>query len=160
MKVTGNRTKTLVNNKKRKNQIILHPNRRLTQKIMPLGPDDIRTNIEAPPIFNPKPSLDLGSKSQTPKDSQTLKIQEMMPPLKSGEGPHSMVDTLIVIPISTIELGSRDLDDVIPLNEYKFDKSLMAMVKWTPKCRKIVMGGLEKPVTDGFKESTIWNIVG
>jgi hypothetical protein len=83
-----------------------------------------------------------------------------MPPLKSEEGPRSMDDTMIVTPISTIEPRYRDLDDVIPLNEYKFDKRCLAMVKQTPKCRKIDVGGLEKPVTDGFEQSTIWNIAG
>lgn len=73
-----------------------------------------------------------------------------MPPLKGGEGPCSMVDTMTVTPILTIEPRSRDLDDVIPLNEYKFDKSCLAMVKRTPKHQKIDVGGLEKPVTDGF----------
>ena len=69
-----------------------------------------------------------------------------------------MVDPLTATPISTIDPGSRDRDDVVPLSEYKFDRSLLAMVKWTPKHRKILMGGLEKPVTEGFEEITIWNI--
>lgn len=81
-----------------------------------------------------------------------------MPHSKIGEGPHSMVDPLTVTLISTIEPGSRDLDDVIPLNEYKFDRSHLVVVKRTPKCQKILVGGLEKPVTEGFEESTIWNI--
>lgn len=71
-----------------------------------------------------------------------------------------MVDPLTVTPISTIEPGSGDLDDVIPLNEYKFDKSHLVVVKRIPKCRKILVGGLKKPFTEGFEESTIWNIVG
>ena len=83
-----------------------------------------------------------------------------MPPPKIGEGPRSMVDPLNVTSISTIEPESGDLDDVIPLNEYKFDKSHLAVVKQTTKRWKILMGGLEKPATEGFEESTIWNIAG
>ena len=71
-----------------------------------------------------------------------------------------MADPLTVTPISTIEPGSRDLDDVVPLCEYKFDRSYLPVVKWTPKKWKILVGGLEKPVTKGFEESTIWNIAG
>ena len=88
------------------------------------------------------------------------KIQEMMSPLKIGEGPHSMVDPLTVTPISTIEPRSRDLNDVILLNEYKFNKNHLAVVKQTSKCQNILVGGLEKPVTKGFEESTIWNVTG
>jgi hypothetical protein len=71
-----------------------------------------------------------------------------------------MVDPLTVTPISTIEPGSRDLDDVVPLSEYKFDRSHLAVVKRTPKRQKVLVGGLEKPVTKGSEESTIWNIAG
>ena len=90
-------------------------------------------NKEALLGFDPKPSSYLSSESQTLKDSQTPKIQEMTPPLKTGEGPRSMVDPLTVTPISTIEPEFGDLDDVIPLNEYKFDKSHLVVVKRTPK---------------------------
>lgn len=79
----------------------------------------------------------------------------MITPLKLGEGSHSMVDPLKVTPISTIEPRSWDLDDVVPLSEFKFDRSCLAMVKRTPKHRKILVGGLEKPITKGFEESTI-----
>lgn len=71
-----------------------------------------------------------------------------------------MVDPLTITLVSTIELGSGDLDDVVPLSEYKFNKSHLAVVKQTPKHQKILVGGLEKPITEGFQESTIWNIEG
>ena len=71
-----------------------------------------------------------------------------------------MVDPLIITPISNLESGSEDLDDVVPLSEYKFDRSRLAMVKRPPKRRKVLVSGLEKPVTKGFEESTIWNISG
>ena len=71
-----------------------------------------------------------------------------------------MVDPLIITPISTIEPRSGDLDDVVPLSEYKFDRSRLAVVKRTHKRQKVLVGGLEKPVTEGFEESTIWNISG
>lgn len=130
------------------------------REVTPPGPNDLRMNKEAPPGFNPKPSLDLSSESQNPKDSQTPKTQETTPPPKSEEGPRSMVDPLNVTSISTIYPISGNLDNVIPLNEYKFDQSHLVMVKRTPKCWKILLGGLEKPITEGFEESTIWNIVG
>ena len=127
---------------------------------MPLSPDVIETNIEMPPGFNLNSSSDLGSESQSLKDSQMTTIQETMPPPKSGEGPRSTIDTMTITPISTIELGSRDLDNVIPLKEYKFDKSHLVVVKQNPKRQKIDVGGLEKSVTNDFKESNIWNITG
>ena len=71
-----------------------------------------------------------------------------------------MVDPLAITPISTIEPGSGDLDDIVPLSKYKFNRSHLDVVKWTPKHRKVLMGGLQKPVTEGFEESTIWNISG
>ena len=102
----------------------------------------------------------LGTESQNPKNSQTLKTQETTPPPKLGEGSHSMVDPLTVTPISTIEPGSGYLDYVVLLSEYMFDRSHLAVVKRTPKRRKILVGGLEKLVIEGFEESTIWNIAG
>ena len=69
-----------------------------------------------------------------------------------------MVDPLTITPISTIEPRSGDLDDVVPLSEYKFNRSRLAMVKRTPKHWKVLVGGLKKPVTEGFEETTIWNI--
>lgn len=53
----------------------------------------------------------------------------MTPPLKLEEGSHSMVDLLIVTPISMIEPRLKDHEDVVSLSEYKFDRSLMVMVK-------------------------------
>ena len=46
------------------------------KEIVPLGPEDLRTNKEIPPGFNPKLILDLRSKSQDPKEFQTPKAQE------------------------------------------------------------------------------------
>ena len=71
-----------------------------------------------------------------------------------------MVDPLTVTPISTIKPISGDLNDVVPLCEYMFDRSRLVVVKRTPKDRKILVGNLEKAITEGFEESTIWNIAG
>lgn len=71
-----------------------------------------------------------------------------------------MVDQMKIIPISTLELGSGDLDDIVPLSEYKFDRSSLVVVKRTPKRWKVLVSSLKKPITEGFKESTIWNILG
>lgn len=40
-----------------------------------------------------------------------------------------MGDPLTVTPISTIDTGLGDLDDVVLLSEYKFDRSHLAVVK-------------------------------
>lgn len=71
-----------------------------------------------------------------------------------------MVDPLTITHISTIEPGLGDINDVVPLSEYKFNKIRQAIVKQTPKHWKVLVGGLEKPITEGFEESTIWNISG
>ena len=44
------------------------------------------------------------------------------------------------------------------LSEYKFDQSHLAMVKRTPKCRKDLVGSLEKLTVEGFEEITLWDI--
>ena len=46
----------------------------------------------------------------------------------------------------------------MPLSEYKFDGSHLEVVKRTPKCRKTLIGGVEKVVLEGFEESTLWDI--
>lgn len=48
----------------------------------------------------------------------------------------------------------------MPLSEYKFNQSRMAVARRTPKCRKTLVGGVEKVVLEGFEESTLWDISG
>ena len=57
----------------------------------------------------------------------------MTPSLKLREGSHLMVDLLTITLIPTIEPKLGDLDDVVPLSEYKFDRIPLAMVNQTPK---------------------------
>lgn len=46
------------------------------------------------------------------------------------------------------------------LNEYKFDRSRLAVVRRTLKCRKTLVGGVEKSMSEGFEESTLSNVLG
>ena len=46
----------------------------------------------------------------------------------------------------------------MPLSEYKFDRSQLAVVRRTPKHRKTLVRGVEKDVLEGFEESTLWDI--
>ena len=71
-----------------------------------------------------------------------------------------MTDPLKVTLILTIELELENLKDAVPLSEYKFDQSHLAVVKRTPKHRKILGASLEKPTIEGFEESTLWDISG
>ena len=48
----------------------------------------------------------------------------------------------------------------MPLSEYKFDRSRLAVVRRTPKRRKTLVKGVEKVVLEGFEESTLWDISG
>ena len=71
-----------------------------------------------------------------------------------------MNDPLKVTLISTIEPKSENLEDIMPLSEYKFDRSHLALVKRTLKRWRILVGSLEKPTVKGFEESTLWDISG
>ena len=64
------------------------------------------------------------------------------------------------MPLLAIGLGFEAQEDVIPLSEYKFDQIHLAIVKRTPKSRKALFGGIEKPIIEGFEESTLWDISG
>ena len=59
------------------------------------------------------------------------------------------------MPLSSRGQEAETQEDVIPLSEYKFDQSRLAVVKRTPKCRKTLVGGVEKDVMEGFEESTL-----
>ena len=48
----------------------------------------------------------------------------------------------------------------MPLSEYKFERSQLAMVKRTLKWKKGLVGGIEKDVTEGFEKSTPWDVSG
>ena len=57
-----------------------------------------------------------------------------------------------------MELRSESLEDVILLSKYKFDRSHLVAVKWTLKRRKVLVGSIEKPSVEGFKESKLSDI--
>lgn len=46
------------------------------------------------------------------------------------------------------------------LNEYKFDRSELVVVRRTPKHRKTLVGGVEKVMLEEFEESTLCDILG
>ena len=46
----------------------------------------------------------------------------------------------------------------MPLNEYKFDRSRLAIIKRTQKHRKALVIWVEKDMMEGFEESTLWDI--
>ena len=71
-----------------------------------------------------------------------------------------LVDPLKLMPLSTIGPGSKTQEDVMLLSEYNFDQSHLTVVKRTPMHRKALVGGIEKLVMEGFKESTLWDISG
>ena len=126
----------------------------------PPRPKDSEADKEIPPGFVPKPTTDLGSGSQNPKDFQTLKARESELPQKTRGDSQTLIDPLKLTPLSTIELGYESLEDVMPLSEYKFDQSCLAVVKRTPKHRNVLVSGFEKPTMEGFEESTLWDIFG
>ena len=68
------------------------------------------------------------------------------------------MDPLKVTMISTIEPESKNLEDVVPLSEYKFDWSRLAVLKRTLKRQNILVGSLGKQKMEGFESSTLWDI--
>ena len=71
-----------------------------------------------------------------------------------------MRDPQKVTLISTIETGSENLEDIMSLSEYKFGRSHLVVVKRTLKYQNVLVGSLEKPIVEGFEESTLWDISG
>lgn len=92
-------------------------------------PKDPEADKEIPPGFDPNPTTNLGSGIQNPKYFQTPKVRESDLPPKTGGDSQTLIDPSKLTPLSTIELGSESLEDVMPLSEYKFDWSRLAVVK-------------------------------
>lgn len=57
-----------------------------------------------------------------------------------------------------ISLESSTGDEFVHLNEYKFDKSKLLVIKRTPKRRKISVGGWDKVMVEGYDEHTLWDV--
>ena len=50
--------------------------------------------------------------------------------------------------------------EVIHLNEYKFDKRKLLVIKRTPKKRRISFGGRNKVMVEGYDKHTLWDVSG
>ena len=124
----------------------------------PPRPKDPKVDKEIPMGFDPKSTSDPGSESQDPKDFQTPKSRKSNPPPKSGGDSQTLIDPLKLTPLSKMESRSESLEDVMSLSNYKFDRSHFPIFKWTLKHRKIIVGSIEKPITEGFEESTLQDI--
>ena len=60
-------------------------------------------------------------------------------------------------------LSSRGLEheaqeEVMPLSQYKFDRSQIVVVKRTLKHKRALIGGIEKDLTESFEESALWGM--
>jgi hypothetical protein len=86
--------------------------------------------------------------------------RESEPTLKIRGDSQTLVDPLKLTPLSTIELGSESQEDVMWLSEYKSDRSHLVVVQQTPKCKKVMVGAIQKSAMEGFEETMLWDIFG
>lgn len=124
------------------------------------GPKDHKVDKEIPLGFDPKSTADPEIKGKNPKYVQTLKAQDSEPTHKTGGDSQAVVDPLKLTTLSSIGPELETQGDVMPLSEYKLNRSHLPVVNRTLKCRKALVGGIEKFVMEGFEESTLWDISG
>ena len=104
---------------------------------------------KAPPGFGPKATTIPNTKTRDPK--------ETLPPSTKTQ---DLVDPVTPTPLSSKVPEHEIMKEVIPLSEYKFDRSRLVVVKRTPKCKRTLIGGTEKALIEGYEESTLWDISG
>ena len=71
---------------------------------------------------------------------------------KIGVYSQSLVDPLKLTPLSIIGPRYETQEHVMLLSKYKFKHSHLEVVKRTSNCRKDLVGGIEKPIMEGFEE--------
>lgn len=110
---------------------------------------DLWLGKKIPPGFGTKVTTTPITETRYPKEtlSPSTKTQALADPVTR---------TLLIFKVSKHEIQ----EEVIPLSEYKFDHSKLAVVKRTPKHKRILIGGAEKPLIEGYEESTLWDISG
>lgn len=110
---------------------------------------DSRLSEKPPPSFVPKETMNPGTKTRDPKETPPPSIETQ-----------DLVDPITPTPIST-KVPKHEIPwEAIPLSEYKFDRIKLEVVKNTPKWKRTLVGGSEKALIEGYKESTLWDISG
>lgn len=112
-------------------------------------PRDSGLSVTTPLGFGPKATTIPNTKTRDPK--------ETLPPSTETR---ALVDPVTPTPLSSKVPEHEISEEVIPLGEYKFDHSKLAVVMGTPKCKRTLVGGVEKALIEGFEESTRWDISG
>ena len=68
------------------------------------------------------------------------------------------MDIVTLTPLSSKVPEQQISEEVIPLNEYKFDHNKLVVNKWNPKREKTLVGGVERELIEEYEERTLWDI--
>ena len=94
---------------------------------------DLYLNESHPPGFFPRTINTLNTKLPTSKEIGMLSVETQV-----------LRDPLVPVLLSSKYPKQQILEEVVPLNEYKFDQSRLVLVKRTPKRKKTLVEGKER----------------
>jgi hypothetical protein len=112
-------------------------------------PKDLGLKKTHPPGFDLKTTTTLSADTRDPK--------EIPPPSTETL---AFVYLVTSTPLSSKVLEHEISEEVIPLSEYKFDRSKFFVIKRTPKQKRTLVGDAERALIEGYEESTLWDISG